>query len=320
MSLDWAAACLAYVRILHFCIWPGFLSSKRTDIVAELQNLNKLLNQQQKKSVCKKHVVALGLSTSSADLLHKSRGRKMWGIIFRLFLNLPIPKIISHKNCQLWSILPNLCQVCEAIVFLFCSNFPTLFQFSWHFSNIRDRVCRVCTHVPCGTGLLASAPPSSSPLRPYKPGSASEPSLLYYVPGFGIARHCKLALFGIASRHCTLHVGIAKSSALPTGRLGLSCALWSVNEYTPVFMWGWSGVEVAWSRFWRIFSFLLIQLSVDWYFKPVTSNQYQLMACEQLVCEVFVVAVSSKETSPRVYCLRRARVFQCLVFQCLDRV
>ena len=69
MSLDRAAACLAYMCV--FYTWPGFLSSKRTDIVAELQNLNKLLNQQQKKSVCKKHVVALGLSTSSADLLHK---------------------------------------------------------------------------------------------------------------------------------------------------------------------------------------------------------------------------------------------------------
>ena len=252
-----------------------------------------------------------------------TRGRKMWGIIFRLFLNLPIPKIISHKNCQFWSILPNLwwqhlCQVCEAIVFVFCSNFPTLFQFSWHFSNIRDRVCRVCTHVPCGTGLLASAPPSSSPLRPYKPGSASEPSLLYYVPGFGIARHCKSTLLGIA-RHCTQALPNLGHWPLDASGSVVHCGQWTNTHQCSCDSevgWRWLGqhVEGFSAFFW------------SQHFDPnicgmiFQARDIQSISTVSTVCEVFMVAASSKETSPRVYCLRRARVFQCLVFQCLDRV
>ena len=133
-------------------------------------------------------------------------------------------------------------------------------------------MCRVCTHVPCGTGLLASAPPSSSPLRPYKPGSASEPSLLYYVPGFGIARHCKSALFGIARRHCksALHVACRHCQILdiahwvPWARL---CIVVSEPTHTSVHVglrWGGGDLVNMLRGFQLSFEVnILIQLSVD---------------------------------------------------------
>ena len=122
---------------------------------------------------------------------------------------------------------------CEAIiVFVFSSNFPTLFQYTRHFQYTRQGVPSL--HTCAVRHRLARLCPTQLVVPPPRCGLTSP------------ARHqspvlCNTslgsALLDIASRHCSaLHGGIAKSSALPTGRLGLSCALWSVNEYTPVFM------------------------------------------------------------------------------------
>ena len=89
-------------------------------------------------------------------------------------------------------------------------------------------------------------------------------------------------------RHCsTLQVGIAKSSALPTGCLGLGCALWSVNEHSSVHVRLSLGEEGGLINFLKGFllSFGLnisIQISADRYFKPVTSNQ-----CEHSLQSVY---------------------------------
>ena len=105
--------------------------------------------------------------------------------------------------------------------------------------------CAVAAH---GTGLLVGGRSVRRGFGITRPGTALEPRHSALEP-----RHSALQA-GVEG----LGLGIAQSSALPPGCLGLSCALWSVNGHMPVHV-GRVGIEAAWFTFSRGFSFLKCQ-------------------------------------------------------------
>ena len=197
---------------------------------------------------------------------------------------------------------------CVRILFKFPDTFPiflTLFQYtrqgvpSLHTCAVRHRLARLCP-----TQLLPAAALQA------RLGIRAQSSVLR-----AWVRHCSTLQVDIA-RHCSaLHAGIAKSWTLTTGCLGLSCALRSVNEHTPVFMWFWGGMEVAWSTCWRVFSFLLkstfwsnyllTDISSQWH--PININWW-LVSNEPVKC-LWWLSVQKRPRLACFVCLRRARVF-----------
>ena len=177
---------------------------------------------------------------------------------------------------------------------LICVNFGHTCSILWtyfvpisrHFSNIRETGCVSFAHM-CRRGTwhwlaclsVADLSAADSPrFGITSPGTALQASARHWSP---VLRHCKLGL------------GIAQSSALPPGCLGLSCALWSVNGHMPVY------VVARWSGDSLIYIFQGFQLSLastnqgkhhlidGWYVKAVTSNQLHVMTCEHSLWSVY---------------------------------
>ena len=193
-----------------------------------------------------------------------------------------------HFNiCVMMSSVSSLV-TCEAIVVYFA---PT----SRHFPNIRETGCVGLAHM-CraahGTGLLARVPADLSDAD-RRPSSALQAQL-------GI--RAQSSTLQAWARHC-------KSSALPSGCLGLGCALCSVNGHMPVHVrasWGGGGLifyilkgfklslePQVWSKDWQRRKRKTFFGMGGWYIEAVTTNQRLVST----VCEVFMVASSTKETS-----------------------